>query len=357
MTVRPSIHLTADRGWVNDPYGVVWFDDEYHLFFQFVPGATRWQPSCQWGHATSPDLVQWVERAPALVPGPDETGCWSGSSVVVDGELQLFYTRVAGERLGLGQIVRARPVAGTGQWRADPDRPLVSPPLDLGVTHFRDPCVVRHDDHWVMVVGAGLEDRSAAAVHYVSDDLVEWTQTGLLCTRPSTETEGAWTGSVWECPQFFPLGDVWVLVVSVWHEDVLHRVVAATGEYDGRRFTPSRWQAITHGDSAYATSAFLDREGRRCLISWLREGPGFDPDSAVRAGAESLPYVMSLAGDGALHLSLHPDVERLLTTPSGEEDGTVRIWSDGDLSVVADADIVELCTGDGLTVVRRRARP
>jgi beta-fructofuranosidase len=202
-----------------------------------------------------------------------------------------------------------------------------------------------------MVVGAGLADGSGAVVQYVSDDLEEWTRSGVLCARSSTETEGAWTGSVWECPQFFPLGDTWVLLVSVWHDDVLHRVVAATGEYDGRRFVPRRWQALTQGESAYATSAFVDREERRCLISWLREGPGFEPDSAERAGAESLPYVLSLGVDGGLRLELHPDVMALL---AARDETGVTSWIGADISLVVDGDIVELCTGDVLTVVRRR---
>jgi beta-fructofuranosidase len=377
---RPAVHFTADAGWVNDPYGVVWHDDRYHLFYQYVPGSPRWQPECEWGHATSPDLVHWVEHEPALVPAAEETGCWSGTSVVTDGELQLFYTRVREGRLGLGEVVRARPDESGQTWRADPAEALIAPPSDLPVAHFRDPYVVRDRDRWVMVVGVGLRSGEAGVLQYTSEDLVAWERTGLLCTRPAAETKPLWTGSMWECPQFFPLGDTWVLLVSVWHADVLHHVVAATGEYDGERFTPREWQTLTDGGSAYAMTAFVDRDGRRCVMAWLREGLAFDPESAVRAGAQSLPYVVSLTGDRRLALSLHPDVERLRRRPislgetmragafdvrvgSAGPDGHLRLTGDdavldlqaeGVRSVVVDEDIVEVSSGELLTVVRFR---
>jgi beta-fructofuranosidase len=378
---RPKVHFTAESGWINDPHGVVWHDGAYHVFFQYVPGSTRWGPQCLWGHAISADLVHWREVEPALTPVDGEIGCWSGASVVTGDELQLLYTRVAGDHLGRGVIARARPDAALRRWRADPVAALVEPPADLDVEHFRDPCVFRHDGRWVMVVGVGLADGTAAVVQYTSTDLVQWDYTGVLCQRSRTEIDPVWTGSMWECPQLFPLGEVWVLVVSVWADDVLHDVVAATGEYDGERFTPMRWQTLTRGDSAYAMTSFGDRAGRRCVVSWLREAASFDPSGSVRAGAHSLPYVMSLGEGGGLTLALHPDVDRQLGPPvaAGEavaatafeitltdaearaevvlRDGQVdvfRVELAPDHRMVVDADIVEVLTGDAVLATRIR---
>jgi beta-fructofuranosidase len=372
--VRPVLHFTARSGWVNDPHAVVWHGGRYHLFFQYVPGSARWAPACQWGHATSFDLVEWQEQEPALVPAHGETGCWSGASMVTGEELQLFYTRVAGEHLGRGVVVRARPDGDSMQWRADPAEPVVGPPHDLDVRHFRDPCILRHDGRWVMVVGAGLSDGTAAAFQYTSDDLVGWEYSGVLCQRSTTESDPVWTGAMWECPQFFRLGDLWVLLVSVWADDQLYDVVAATGSYDGLRFTPTRWQTLTQGDSAYATTSFVDRQGRRCLMSWLREAASFDPNGAVRAGAHSVPYVVLPGDDGRLVLQLHPDVEARFglavdaaeaigatafeVTITGAQAPGVVCLSDGQVEtfrvelgtgdrMVVDADIVEVVRGGG----------
>jgi len=79
------IHFTATDGWINDPYGVTWAADRYHLYYQAIPSRVTWAPNCHWGHAESRDLIHWTEQAPALTPQAFEVGCWSGS-VVADGE-------------------------------------------------------------------------------------------------------------------------------------------------------------------------------------------------------------------------------------------------------------------------------
>jgi beta-fructofuranosidase len=161
-----------------------------------------------------------------------------------------------------------------------------------------------------MIVGAGLEDGSAAAVHFRSTDLVSWTCDGLLASRVE-DTAGLRTGQVWECPQLFPLGDDWVLLVSVWADDELYYVAAAIGEYDGRRFEARSWQQLTHGSSAYAMTAFEDRDGRRCVQSWLREEPRNHPDRVGWVGAHSVASVVTLDSADRLVLIPHPDLDDL----------------------------------------------
>lgn len=305
---RPQLHFTADAGWINDPYGVVWIGDRYHLFYQAARGRVTWAPECGWGHAESPDLVHWAELPPALEPGDRERGCWSGS-VVVDGAVPtLFYTRIAEDDWSIGAVVRATGSADLRDWTADPDPVITGPPPELGVHTFRDPFVFRHGDQWRMVIGAGLTDGRGAAVQYSSTDLRTWTSDGLLCARPGEERDPTWTGAMWECPQLFPLGDSWVLLVSVWDDDVLYYAAAALGDYDGRRFSPRTWQRLTYGSCAYAMTGFADRRGRRAVLSWLREEPQNDPNLVCRAGAHSLPAVVTRTDGGLLALAPHPDV-------------------------------------------------
>ena len=77
---RPQFHFTPVRNWTNDPNGLVYYQGEYHLFFQLNARGMRWGPNT-WGHAVSPDLVHWRQLAHAIEP--DEYGwIWSGSAVV-----------------------------------------------------------------------------------------------------------------------------------------------------------------------------------------------------------------------------------------------------------------------------------
>ena len=78
---RPQIHFTPRVHWMNDPNGMVFYKEVYHLFFQYYPDASVWGPM-HWGHATSKDLMHWVEQPIALYP--DSLGFIFSGSVVVD---------------------------------------------------------------------------------------------------------------------------------------------------------------------------------------------------------------------------------------------------------------------------------
>ncbi|MBN2843589.1 MAG: hypothetical protein JXM68_10885, partial [Sedimentisphaerales bacterium] len=32
--LRPQIHFSSKRGWINDTNGMVYYDGEYHMFYQ-----------------------------------------------------------------------------------------------------------------------------------------------------------------------------------------------------------------------------------------------------------------------------------------------------------------------------------
>src|SRR5215471_2254830 len=77
---RPQFHFSPQRGWMNDPNGLVFFDGEYHLFFQHRPDTLEQTPVMSWGHAVSDDLVHWKELPIALSPDDHDGWIWSGSA-------------------------------------------------------------------------------------------------------------------------------------------------------------------------------------------------------------------------------------------------------------------------------------
>ncbi|MCS5721725.1 glycoside hydrolase family 32 protein [Herbiconiux sp. CPCC 203407] len=300
---RPRIHFTPQSGWMNDPLAVTWHDGLYHLFFQYVPGRTTWAPECRWGHATSPDLVTWTEHPVALEPGDGDDGIWSGSIAVDDeGRPTIFYTAVSTPDFGVGRIRTATPVDDDWLTWAKGDVVVEAPPLDL--VAFRDPFLLRDGDRWRMLVGTAIAGGDAAASSFVSHDLADWTYEGLAASRSTRDTEPVWTGTLWECPQIFSVGDRDVMVTSVWDDDDLHYVVYAIGEFTDGRFEAAHWGRLTFGDSYYAPSFFRDRDGQPCLIYWMR---GALDEEAGRASALSVPHVLHLEGD-SLIATPHPAV-------------------------------------------------
>ena len=80
---RPQYHFSPERNFINDPCGLVHFDGEYHLFYQYNPFDLDQDPNLlYWGHAISDDLLHW--RHMPLQLGPDENGGISTGCGVVD---------------------------------------------------------------------------------------------------------------------------------------------------------------------------------------------------------------------------------------------------------------------------------
>lgn len=287
---------------MNDPHGIYWDGERYHLYFQSVPGATVWGPQCQWGHATSADLIAWREQPVALVPQSWEAGCWSGCVVSDAPELQAFYTRVRRADYERGAVALA--VAdGAGRLVSRADGVVVRPPDDPGVYAFRDPVVRRLDDAWQMIVGGGLADGRGCVFDYRSHDLVHWQSRGALCSGRVT----AAGREVWECPQLIDVDGRDVLLVSLQVDGAPGPVVAtvATGRFGGGTLVPADWQPLAYGSTAYATTAFTDREGRHCVMSWLRERP-HEALHSDWAGAQSVPAVVGVTAEGSVTLRPHP---------------------------------------------------
>ncbi len=321
--VRPRLHFTPPRGWMNDPMGVTRYDGRFHLFYQHVPDSFAWTPRCRWGHASSADLLTWTDHGTVLEPGDGELGCWSGSVAVPDGPEPptIFYTSVT-EDWAVGTVRTATPDdASWATWSKG--GVVVQPPPDVAVRVYRDPFVFRDGDRWRMLVGAGLEDGTACALAYTAEALSElsdpsgWAYSGILARRDRETADAVWTGGAWECPHLVRVGDLHALVVSVWAENTTHYVAAAVGDYHDGRFEAHQWQQLTYGEAYYAGTTFRDGDDQPCLMMWVRGVGG--PDQGW-VGAQSVPLRLGVDRDGFLTLRPHPGLERRRAPADGGSD-------------------------------------
>jgi beta-fructofuranosidase len=307
---RPGYHFLPPANWMNDPNGLIQWRGRYHLFYQHNPFAPVWG-SIHWGHAASDDLVHWQDLPLALEPTPggvDADGVFSGCAVDNDGVATVVYTGVR-DRADKSRLELPCLATSTDDdlrtWHKHPGNPVITaPPQGFDVLGFRDHCVWRETaGDWYQLIGSGIHNTGGTAFVYRSSDLERWEFVHPLLIGDSAET-----GTMWECPDLFPVDDAHVLVVS---PIPLHKALYAVGHLEGHRFTPQQWAGVDEGGYLYAPQSFSDRGARRIMLGWLREGRDEAAQrSAGWAGVMSLPRVLTLV-DGRVHAQPAPELQSL----------------------------------------------
>lgn len=277
---RPLFHLTPRTGWMNDPNGLCYYQGAYHLFYQYYPYDTIWGPM-HWGHAVTTDLLHWDYLPCALAPDTDadDAGCFSGTAVPApDGRLLLLYTGV--QRVDPGQDDTKQMqclAAGDGiDFVKDAANPVIGEdllPEGGSAVDFRDPKIWYEDGLYRCVVSTRDKTAQGSILLYESPDARHWTY------RTTLDRCNGEYGKMWECPDFFPLEDRQVLIVSPQEMEATpdgefhagYGVVALVGRYDkaGARFTREWVQTLDSGLDFYAPQSVVAPDGRRILIGWM----------------------------------------------------------------------------------------
>jgi beta-fructofuranosidase len=164
-----------------------------------------------------------------------------------------------------------------------------------------------------MVIGSRVAGQGGLVLRYRSDDLVHWDDCGPLLQAGAAPAAPFSTGAVWECPNFFPLGDEHALIISAQsaHGELLYPVYF-TGPFDGERFAPRASDVLVHGSIFYAPQVLRLADGRVVMWGWLREGrPEREALSTGWAGVMSLPIALSALPDGRLALAPVDEIKTL----------------------------------------------
>jgi len=340
---RPQFHFTPEKNWHNDPNGLVYYDGEYHMFYQYNPNGTEWG-FMHWGHAVSTDLVHWEHLPIALYPDENSTDkerctAYSGSAIVDENNLLgkqkgitktlvAFYTsQHCGQRIAYS--------TDKGRtWEKYEDNPIIA--YDES-DDARDPKVFWHapSNKWVMVLYRKLNenDNSKGVSIYTSENLLDW----------------EWKSHVpgfYECPDLVkfkvtnrPNETVWVLFDG----DGSYIM----GDFDGENFTPSSGKIKSDwGKNYYATQTWSnipEIDGRVLQIAWMRGGKF--PD---------MPFNGLMTFPSELSVTKLPAGYKLIRKPAAEIEQLYDKhydWSDKNLIPGLNKNLVKSVSGDCLRIV------
>lgn len=277
---RPQFHFSPEEKWMNDPNGMVYFEGEYHLFYQYYPDSTVWGPM-HWGHAVSTDLVHWEHLPIALYP--DSLGyIFSGSAVYDSLNTSSLGTKENPPLIAIytyhdpilekqgSDVYQTQGIAYSTDkgrtWTKYKDNPVLKNP---GIKDFRDPKVRWHEPSGKWIMSLAVKDHIS---FYSSPNLIDWNKESDFGHDLGAH------GGVWECPDLFPLDydghKKWVFLVSInpggpYGGSATQYFV---GDFDGKTFTTDQKTTLwlDHGADNYAGVTWSNvPNGETLFLGWM----------------------------------------------------------------------------------------
>lgn len=322
--IKDILHLKAPGNWINDPNGFIYYQEKYHLFYQYFPYAPAWG-TMHWGHAVSKDLIHWEHQKTALFPTKayDRNGIFSGSAVEKDGALNLYYSAVRyldedGENIHQckdGRFVTSQAMITSkdgfafDNWQ---DKKQIIPVITddelADAVHTRDPKVWKHGNEYYMVLGSTYKGETGRILFYKSGDGLNWDYVNQYRSKVY--------GKILECPDIFRVDGNWVFTGSPMGitEDgkkYADQAVCALADFDYDTLSlslPDSYQFMDYGMDLYASQTNIDEAGRRVMIAWMRMPFPVEEKDGNRGdwiGMMCLPRVVEIE-DGHICFRVHP---------------------------------------------------
>ncbi|MEO7988772.1 MAG: glycoside hydrolase family 32 protein [Chryseolinea sp.] len=372
---RPQFHFTPEKNWINDPNGLVFYEGEYHLFYQYNPYGDKWG-HMSWGHAVSKDMLHWEHLPIALEEyldpkTNDSTMIFSGTAVVdknntsglcegKDCLVAIYTSYLHKNNTGLRQHQSLAYSNDKGRtWKRYDKNPI----LDIQRKDFRDPKVFWYEfqQKWVMVLV--VPDLYKVQL-YQSKNLLQW---DLMSEFGKVGD----TTKIWECPDLYQLPvenesgkSKWVLSLSGGHPagPAFVGMQYFIGEFDGTKFISTQKEAkyIDHGKDFYAGIVYNNVNDRTVMIGWINNWTYANevPTSTWRGGF-SLPRQLSLKRKNDEYFLLQKTIAEAKSLRS-EEIKDLEKFNGSSLEIElewngADGTILELFSNrDEKTVIAKR---
>jgi sucrose-6-phosphate hydrolase SacC (GH32 family) len=338
---RPVYHFISPGYWMNEPHGPMFFNGQYHLFFQHNPHGPLWR-QIHWGHVVSEDMVHWRDVPCALVPGINEIdskGDWSGCAIVDDGVPTIIYTA------GDGPVYSQCTAIARSTFKEDGDNdlknwvksqiPVILQEKNIETEkgqayfgQFRDPFVWKEEDTYYAVIGSGIHKDGISiggtALMYSSKDLNNWKYEKPLYIGDYKAYPK--TGEVWELPVFLPIGKdetgnmKHILLINPWFFSYspynVKYVWYWVGNWDRNTltFTPDsdKPELLDVGEHFTGPSGMIDPKGRTIIFS-IAQGRRSSQDEVLSGWAHNggLPVNIYMRPDGRVGIEPIQELQSL----------------------------------------------
>lgn len=234
-----------------------------------------------WGHYTSSDMINWNYQGVMLYPDQpfDCSGVYSGSALIENGEMYLYYTgnvkledSEGYDYINSGRESNTVLVTSADGVHFGKKQLLMRNsdyPDDLTL-HVRDPKVWKEDGIYYMLQGARTKADVGQAVIFRSEDKINWTFHSRVETKEKF-------GYMWECPDYFEADGTKILSASVqgltgdrWKDCNVYQsgYFVVEGDILGE-YSLTDYRLWDYGFDYYAPQSFKAEDGRRIQIGWM----------------------------------------------------------------------------------------
>jgi beta-fructofuranosidase len=297
-SAMPAYHFTSPSGhdcMPFDPNGAVYFKGRYHLGYIYQEAGRHF-----WGHVSTTDLIHWQMHPPMLAPGP-ESGIFSGNAFIdKKGRVVLSYHGLGNDATKVpgGNCLAIAQDDDLNVFKKLPGNPVMKNP-------GWDPHTWLEGDTYYSISGGNPGSGNPASLYTSTDDgLANWQLLGPLMSH---EMPDVFANEDISCPDLFKLGSKHILLCISHARGARYYV----GRFESQKFHPeAHYRMNWPGGTCFAPETLLDAQGRRIMWAWVLGTPS----------TMTLPRVLSMAADGAMHIEPVDELKALRKNPKSLRD-------------------------------------
>ena len=294
----PSFHIYPKSGLLNDPNGLIFDGEKYHIFYQWYPFDSI-HGMKHWKHMTTKDFITFEEEE-TLIPEKEfeSHGCYSGGAIKIDEDILCFYTGNTKQGMNLDRVSYQNIAVYNQGDKKFTDKYIVAKTPNGYTQHFRDPKPWIVNGEIRFICGAQREDESGTAVIFSYDKDKRSSKVIGELEIESFDNENVF---MWECPDLFKLDkkDVFIWCPQGIKKDKHkfnnnYSTLYATGELVDNKIQSSYIDQLDYGFDFYAPQTFTDKEDT-LLIGWAGIPDAIYPSDKYKwQGMLTIPKVIEI---------------------------------------------------------------